>query len=687
MAWEVGATEYTSTPLRTTVYVSPTGNDSNSGATSSAPFRTLAFAFSRVIGGGQVYLMTGTFTDVDAKWHTLPAGSSSAPTKVDVLSGTVTITPSAATPTNVVANFYGSTCQYIQVTGVVFDANHLQDDCVRVKDQTGTGSAHHITFINCTFKNANVDGFSTSNTGSNTLTNCTITANTFRGVVLSSSNNIIDGATIHTNGSLADHSGILLDLSTGTITGNVIKNCLIYNHTFGSGVMVSTGASGTLVYNNVVRANVAGISLVGGSTTSGIYHNTLYANTSYGVYIASSTATIRNNILYSNGGTEPVHDGGSSTYTADHNLFGTDPSFLDASSGDLHLTSSSNIAIDKGMDLTSIVPTDKDGNGRVAAPDLGAYEFQGTPSNFAVTTPLMTAGSVVRVPQVRNAIAPPTRATTATVYTPTVAGVTAQTVRFQTSGSRVTNVSVLRAPRVSNSIALPTRASTAVVYPPSSIFQITPPSITNTNTLYVPTVKYIVAMPTLSGSTLYIPFVWFDVVGPNQQLVMPTIFQVNALRTPTITPPPAPAAPPTIAAGSTVTTPTVTTLNTLSLSSELVNVADVRVPTVTQPPAAGSLITPALTNTNTLNAPTIASMTMSLPTLTSGAVLYPPSCESLSPPYLSSEAVVYAPSTLYPITLPTVGSGSSVGIPVIAGGGENVGGVPYITVFMWKRIS
>jgi len=79
-------------------------------------------------------------------------------------------------------------------------------------------------------------------------------------------------------------------------------------------------------------------------------------------------------------------------YASGTNIITQDPLFVDASSGNLHLQSSSP-AIDQGADCSSVVPgTDKDGNARwdiasvtnapgMTGVDIGAYEFQGQSSN------------------------------------------------------------------------------------------------------------------------------------------------------------------------------------------------------------------------------------------------------------------------------------------------------------------
>ncbi len=63
--------------------------------------------------------------------------------------------------------------------------------------------------------------------------------------------------------------------------------------------------------------------------------------------------------------------GGAGTLNRSGDTIG-DPAFVDASSGDYHLTRGS-AAINQGVPAG--VTTDKDGRPRLGKPDLGAYEF------------------------------------------------------------------------------------------------------------------------------------------------------------------------------------------------------------------------------------------------------------------------------------------------------------------------
>jgi hypothetical protein len=64
---------------------------------------------------------------------------------------------------------------------------------------------------------------------------------------------------------------------------------------------------------------------------------------------------------------------------ANPNLLNIPPTGATSSSGDYHLTEQSTLAIDKGVDLSSLFNDDHDGNIRTVPWDIGAYEYTGTP--------------------------------------------------------------------------------------------------------------------------------------------------------------------------------------------------------------------------------------------------------------------------------------------------------------------
>jgi len=93
-------------------------------------------------------------------------------------------------------------------------------------------------------------------------------------------------------------------------------------------------------------------------------------------YTRSGTATIQNNICYKSG-SDGIQNVGNASIAESHNLFGTDPHWVNPDGGDLHLQSGSP-ALDAGTTLPSTSP-DKDGAARPQGKGyaIGAYEGGG----------------------------------------------------------------------------------------------------------------------------------------------------------------------------------------------------------------------------------------------------------------------------------------------------------------------
>ena len=114
----------------------------------------------------------------------------------------------------------------------------------------------------------------------------------------------------------------------------------------------------------------------------GVYNNTVTDVAGLGIRIVSGSGnSVRNNIAFDNSADFAAN---TAVTTAD-NLFGTDPLFVSAASGDFQLQAGSP-AIDRGATI-SVVTMDRVGVSRPqgAAPDIGAYEWK--PASLAPATP------------------------------------------------------------------------------------------------------------------------------------------------------------------------------------------------------------------------------------------------------------------------------------------------------------
>jgi hypothetical protein len=168
------------------------------------------------------------------------------------------------------------------------------------------------------------------------------------------------------------------------ISGNLVRNIAT-----AEGILLSTEGPGNVrnirVFNNVVQGvNKNGLVLyrhpsgTGTATDITFINNTAYANTRYGVRVdwpSASGVLVRNNIGYLNGYGDGSVAAGSAA-TADHNLWGTDPLFVDAPAGDFRLRPGSP-AVDMGS-AAGAPAVDFAGVPRPqgAAFDIGAFELQ-----------------------------------------------------------------------------------------------------------------------------------------------------------------------------------------------------------------------------------------------------------------------------------------------------------------------
>ena len=304
-------------------------------------------------------------------------------------------------------------------------------DCGGYKSTDGSGN-HRGFYIHSGEKNVTISGFTVKNgyetyissipdssygggvynfnnsTGAITLTNCTITANTASsggGGVFNDNYSSGSGAITLTNCTItantATYGGGVYNYnnSTGTIT---LTNCTITANTatYGGGVYNDNNSTGTITLTNcTITANTAtygggGVYNDNYSSGSGaitLTNCTITANTathSGGVYndnYSSGTITLTDDIIYGDTGDEVFTGSGTTpavvsycdvqgSYPGTGNI-DTDPQFVNAACGDLHLKSGSS-CIGVGT-ATGTSATDKDGNLRANAPSIGAYEGVG----------------------------------------------------------------------------------------------------------------------------------------------------------------------------------------------------------------------------------------------------------------------------------------------------------------------
>jgi parallel beta-helix repeat protein len=343
-----------SAAVKCTVYVSPSGSDSN-GGTVSAPWKTAQHAFGAVEPGQTVCFRAGTY----------PLAGSSGYSQTINASGTSTERITITNYPGEVAVLRGSTRvagAYITFLGTPQTAPGLI-----FQGPTGPGSnldlidvidTHDVTFDHVEIRNGNYHAGLYQYAGYNIK---------------------VLGAYIHDNGvagSNLDH-GIYWDATTGG--GNVIANCVI-EHNAAQGIALYSGSSPSQPTEVVVE------------------ENTIVNNGHYGIDLWGTGNTVVNNILSGNGAVhnsqQMAVENGTNHYV-DSNIFWSptvslqgvykvtgqvvthsiilNPLFVNPASHNYHLLVGSP-AINTGNPSHS-QPTDKDGLKRGRRQQIGAYGY------------------------------------------------------------------------------------------------------------------------------------------------------------------------------------------------------------------------------------------------------------------------------------------------------------------------
>jgi parallel beta-helix repeat protein len=386
-----------------TYHVSTTGSDSNPG-TLSQPFLTISKGLSVMTAGDTLRIRQGTYAEFITS---VPSGTSyaNAPVISAYPGETVTLAPSGSLLASV-----------IDLAGpfhhVIFQNLRIDAAGVGYGGQVSRGG-HHIRFQGVEIFNAGQNGFLLPNLSTTTSTfieflNCNVHDNGFllidgkygHGLYIETSDNLVEGCAVHHNGAYGIHifSGSAGVASNNTVRANDAHDNSRGTPTIGAGILLSSGDN-NVAYNNITRGNAYGIIVGFGSVNSNMkaYNNTIYRNSLDGILVTvdSSSAQLRNNILWANG--NAMSNSGSGTVMSNNLL--TNPMFLNEGGGDFHLLSTSP-AINAGMTLGA-VPTDKDGLTRSqgGAFDIGAYEFltgDTTRSEESAATPSPASAWVTR---------------------------------------------------------------------------------------------------------------------------------------------------------------------------------------------------------------------------------------------------------------------------------------------------
>jgi hypothetical protein len=188
-----------------------------------------------------------------------------------------------------------------------------------------------------------------------------------------------------------------LQLGQNATSNKIYNNSIFYNGYYG---INAYGGNGTQIYNNLIYDNKTyNLALQNGATNNLVLSNTIYdRGNDYGIYVFSNAGTgniFRNNIAYVAGTGYGFRNAASGT-VAQYNDFyapaGTHASYGTAMQDhninedprwdeNFRLTANTQSGVghvrDGGMDLSSVITTDKDGFARpnLSGWDMGAYEY------------------------------------------------------------------------------------------------------------------------------------------------------------------------------------------------------------------------------------------------------------------------------------------------------------------------
>ncbi len=391
-----------------TYYVSTTGSNSNScsaAQTATTAKLTISAGVSCLSGGDTLIIKAGTYSNQEIT--NPPAGTS---TQYTIIRGETGETRPIIAPNGVgqQRGLYcsgGEACRYIELSGVEITGAYQS---VKIYGNDTIGFPHHFRFINNIFHDSQ---------GLGILTHSSATGfqggdHLFRGnefyrtgvgnpgygpghntIYNPGNRSIVERNTFH---NLANGVGIW---TTGITLQNVIVRSNLFYDIGRSGtdiwqqgngsftaVHISVTGGGHQIYNNVIyrsgdesHFNAIRVWKSNSTDTNYIYNNTIYdlKNASaLAVHVLATTGThlVKNNIAYLAGA-------GFSGGTRSNNLT-TNPSFVNAASGDFSLAAGSS-AINAGTDVGHAYTG--------TAPDIGAFEtFGGASASISSSTIAVT---------------------------------------------------------------------------------------------------------------------------------------------------------------------------------------------------------------------------------------------------------------------------------------------------------
>ncbi len=320
-------------------YVATTGNDTNTGTTTTAPFKTIQKALDKVIAGDKINVLGGIYKE-RLIWKT--SGTAAAPITLTNYNGSIVYVDGSSGGTNTTQNqlLKISTKSHFVISSIQFRNNYGASAGGILISGEGT----NISVLNCKIFNV---GWTTSKTtiptsGNNAspflvlgqtavgFTNVTVTGNQIYNCIPGYSecltiNGNVDNFMV-SNNSVYNNTNIGIDIAgrwawtgapasvnfarNGTVRDNIVYNCVSLVAS-SAGIYVD-GAQNILIERNKCYSNGVGFSIGcenAGFTVSDIIlrDNICYNNKGVGMYFGSNNATsqvtnstVSNNTFFKN---------------------------------------------------------------------------------------------------------------------------------------------------------------------------------------------------------------------------------------------------------------------------------------------------------------------------------------------------------------------------------------------------
>lgn len=408
--------------MATDYYVATNGNDSNSGTTTSSPFKNLQKAIDVVSAGDYIYIRGG----------------------VHSVSSTIVITKNGTSGSNIHVFAYSGESPILQFDnvenssnkGVVMDGDYWHWKGITIEKAGDNGmllSGNNNTIESCIFRKNCDTGLQLSRYSSsassisdwpsnNLILNCEAydnkdsdneDADGFAAKLTCGTGNVFRGCVAHHN--IDDGWDLYTKSETGPIGEVLFEDCIAHNNgiltdgaTSGGGDKngFKLGSSSNKVNHTLIRCIAFGNGKHGFTDNGNIgnikfYNLTSYDNGDYNYHTRDNAShTFRNCITLNGTHTDRIVGDAPTSCNAfddtdtdwiiavsssDFQTLSQGPDSDPTSNGFLNLKSSSSL-IDAGCSAPGVT-----GNGTL---DLGAIEYGGTPDKFTLTTSVSGSGSV-----------------------------------------------------------------------------------------------------------------------------------------------------------------------------------------------------------------------------------------------------------------------------------------------------